>query len=179
MAQARLPVRKILEVLRLQAAGLKGRQIAAAIGSALSTVQECLRRAREAGLTWPLPDELNEQALHARLYRRAAPPPTNRRPEPDFAHVHAELARRGVTRLLLWQEYKAEQPEGWQYSVFCDRYQRWLATQELGVPRIRWRHEGCHFHTPGRRQWPSESAGEEFARPTSSSKHIDTSFRLR
>jgi transposase len=122
-------VRKILEVLRLQAAGLKGRQIAAAIGSALSTVQECLRRAREAGLTWPLPDELNEEALHAQLYR-AAPPP-NRRPEPDFPHVHAELARRGVTRLLLWQEYKAEQPEGWQYSVFCERYQRWLATQEL------------------------------------------------
>jgi transposase len=51
-------VRKILEVLRLQAAGLKGRQIAAAIGSALSTVQECLRRAREAGLTWPLAEEL-------------------------------------------------------------------------------------------------------------------------
>src|SRR5690606_5680153 len=95
-----------------------------------STVQECLRRARAAGLTWPLPDELNEEALHARLYRRAAPPP-NRRPEPDFAHVHAELARRGVTRLLLWQEYKAEQPEGWQYSVFCERYQRWLATQDL------------------------------------------------
>jgi transposase len=124
-------VRKILEVLRLQAAGLKGRQIAAAIGSALSTVQECLRRAREAGLTWPLPDELNEEALHARLYRCRTSPPPNRRPEPDFARIHAELARRGVTRLLLWQEYKAEQPEGWQYSVFCDRYQRWLATQEL------------------------------------------------
>lgn len=74
MAQARLPVRKILEVLRLQAAGLKGRQIAAAIGSALSTVQECLRRAREAGVAWPLPDELNEEALHARLYPRAALP---------------------------------------------------------------------------------------------------------
>ena len=67
MAQARLPVRKIFEVLRLQAAGMKGRQIAAAIGSALSTVQECLRRAREAGLTWPLPDDLNEEALHARF----------------------------------------------------------------------------------------------------------------
>ncbi len=123
-------MRKILEVLRLQAAGLKGRQIAAAIGSALSTVQECLRRAREAGLTWPLPEELSEEGLHARLYR-CEPPPRSGRPEPDFSHIHSELARRGVTRLLLWQEYKAEQPEGWQYSVFCDRYQRWLATQEL------------------------------------------------
>ena len=130
MAQARLPVRKILEVLRLQAAGLKGRQIAAAIGSALSTVQECLRRAREARVTWPLPEELSEEALQARLYPREASAHSGR-PGPDFAHLHAELARPGVTRLLLWQEYKAAQPEGWQYSVFCDRYQRWLATQEL------------------------------------------------
>ena len=68
MAQTRLPVRKIREVLRLQAAGMSGRQIAAAIGSALSTVQACLRRAEKAGLAWPLPEELSEEALNARLY---------------------------------------------------------------------------------------------------------------
>ena len=42
-----------------------------------------------------------------------------------------ELRRRGVTRLLLWEEYKAAHPDGWQYSVFCDQYRRWLARQEL------------------------------------------------
>jgi len=36
-----------------------------------------------------------------------------------------------VTRLLLWEEYKSAHPDGWQYSVFCDQYRRWLATQEL------------------------------------------------
>ncbi len=54
MGQERLPVRKIREVLRLKAEGFSDRQIAAAIGSARSTVQECVRRAREAGVTWPL-----------------------------------------------------------------------------------------------------------------------------
>ena len=49
----------------------------------------------------------------------------------DFAQLHAELARPGVTRLLLWQEYKAQCPDGWQYSAFCDQYRRWLSTQEL------------------------------------------------
>lgn len=44
--------------------------------------------------------------------------------------MHAELARPGVTRLLLWQEYKAAYPDGWQYSVFCEQYRRWLATAE-------------------------------------------------
>ena len=76
-----------------------------------------------------MPDELDEAALHARLYRRAVP--LSRTPQPDFAHLHRELARRGVTRLLLWEEYKAAHPDGWQYSVFCDQYRRWLARQEL------------------------------------------------
>ena len=73
MGQARLPVRKIREVLRLKADGFSDRQVAHAIGSSRSTVQECVRRAREAGLSWPLPEEIDEAALHAQLYRRAVP----------------------------------------------------------------------------------------------------------
>ena len=129
-------MRKIQEVLRLKAAGFSDRRIAAAIGSARSTVQECLRRAREAGLAWPLAEELDEEALQARLYRREVPLPC--RPLPDFSYVHAELSRPGVTRWLLWQEYKSAHPEGWQYSVFCEQYRRWLATQD---PVLRQQHE--------------------------------------
>ena len=123
-------MRKIREVLRLKfEARLSDQEVARAIGSARSTVQECLRRSREAGLGWPLPPELDEEALHARLYQRSVP--LSRTPQPDFAHIHAELKRPGVTRLLLWQEYKAGRPDGWQYSVFCDQYRRWLATQDV------------------------------------------------
>jgi transposase len=48
------------------------------------------------------------------------------RPAPDWAELRAELARRDhqVTLALLWQEYKAEQPDGYQYSQFCDLYRR-------------------------------------------------------
>lgn len=60
MAQARLSMRRIREILRLKAAGLSPRQIAASVGSALSTVQECLRRVSGAGLSWPLPDEMDD-----------------------------------------------------------------------------------------------------------------------
>jgi len=129
VGQARLPVRKIREVLRLKAEGFSDRQIAAAIGSARSTVQECIRRARDAGVVWPLPATMDEAALQAKMYRRVVP--LSRTPRPDFAYLHAELRRRGVTRLLLWEEYKSAHPDGWQYSVFCDQYRRWLATQEL------------------------------------------------
>ena len=82
MAQARLSVRKIREVLRLKSeARLSDRQIAAVLGSARSTVQECLRRARTAGLSWPLP-ELDDDELHERLYPRTRAAP--RYPTPDF-----------------------------------------------------------------------------------------------
>ncbi|HUF19672.1 MAG TPA: IS21 family transposase, partial [Burkholderiales bacterium] len=96
-------MRKIREVLRLKfEAGLSDSRIAQAIGSARSTVQECLRRAKAAGIGWPLPEEFDEALLQARLYRREVP--LTRSPRPDFAKLAAELKRPGVTRLLLWQE---------------------------------------------------------------------------
>ena len=123
-------MRKIREILRLKAeAGLSDQRIAEAIGAARSTVQECLRRCREAGIGWPLPEDLDEEGLQARLYRRTVPTP--RSPLPDFARIQAELKRPGVTRALLWAEYKAADPEGLQYSQFCDQYRHWLATQDL------------------------------------------------
>jgi transposase len=123
-------MRKIPEVLRLKVeAGLSDSAIARAIGSARSTVQECVHRAKEAGIGWPLPAEMDEAALQTRLYRRSMP--LSQSPQPDFAKLSTELKRPGVTRLLLWQEYKAAHPDGWQYSVFCDQYRRWLATQDL------------------------------------------------
>jgi hypothetical protein len=95
VAQARLSVRKIRDVLRLEAeAHLSDRQIAAVLGSARSTVQECLRRARAAGLSWPLPADVDDEALWARLYPRAVEPP--RYPTPDFARIQSELTHKGA-----------------------------------------------------------------------------------
>jgi transposase len=83
--------------------------MAAVLGSARSTVQECLRRARTAGLSWPVPD-LDEDELHERLYPRTRAEP--RYPTPDFEAIQRELSTKGVTRMLLWQEYKAAHPDG-------------------------------------------------------------------
>lgn len=109
--------------------------------------KECVRRAKEAGLGWPLPSECGEAQLHARLYRRSVP--LSRTPAPDFAVLHAELRRPGVTRLLLWQEYKATHPDGWQYSVFCDQYRRWLATQDAVLRQHRTPGDKCFVDYAG------------------------------
>jgi len=139
MAQQRLSMRKIREILRLHHAQvLPARQIAAVVGCALSTVQECLRRASAAGIRWPLPTELDEAALQARLY--PAPTPVADYPLPDFAAVHVELARKGVTRWLLWSEYKATHPDGLQYTAFCNHYRRWRLQQSAVLRQV---------HAPG------------------------------
>ena len=81
-------MRKISEILRLKfELHLAERAIAASCGSSRSTVQDILKRCRDAQLTWPLPAELDEAALYARLY-----PPTTRLtdvPLPDFTSAFA------------------------------------------------------------------------------------------
>ena len=129
-------MRKIREILRLKFSGLSPRQIAASLGHALSTIQECLRRAAQAQLSWPLPDELDDERLEALLY--APQPRVIEIPLPDFAHIQRELTRPSVTRLLLWQEYKAQHPNGLQYTAFCVQYRKWL--QRSVEPVMRFEH---------------------------------------
>jgi transposase len=124
MPQERLPMRKIREVLRLKADGFSKRRIAASLGISATAAMECVQRARRAGLTWPLPEDLSDQALELRLY----PPATindEQRPLPSWAEIHRELKRPGVTLQLLWQEYREQHPSGYAYSRFCDLHREW------------------------------------------------------
>ena len=124
MPQERLPMRNIRDVLRLSANGLSKRKIAASLGLSATAAGDCIRRAREAGVAWPLAAELTDAALERLLYRSAAPV-EKRRPEPDWAMVHRELKRAGVTLQLLWEEYRAAHPDGHGYSRFCQKYHEW------------------------------------------------------
>jgi transposase len=127
MSGARLPMRKIRDMLRLSAAGMSKRQIAASLGLSATAAGECIRRARRVDLTWPLPEGLTDEVLELRLY----PPPmvtaADRRPRPNWAVVHRELRRPGVTLQLLWEEHRAVHPDGYGYSRFCELYRAWEA----------------------------------------------------
>src|SRR6516225_1641206 len=99
MPGTKVSMRKVREVLRLKhSLGMSERLIAEAVGVGKTAVGEYLRRARVIGLAWPLPD-----------YRK----------------VHEELKRRGVTLMLLWEEYRWEHADGYGYSRFCDLYGEW------------------------------------------------------
>jgi transposase len=119
-------MRCVREILRLRAEELSDRAIARSTGLARSTVREYVGRTKAAGLAWPLPPELSDTALEALLFgRTGVAPGTRRKPEPDWASLHRELRRPGVTLMLLWQEYRATQPEGYGYSRFCELYEGW------------------------------------------------------
>src|SRR3954465_11067062 len=127
MPTERLSMRRIREVLRLKhASGLSERLIARTLQISNGAVNSYLQRARVAGLAWPLPDPLDDEALERLLFPPACPS-ADQRPIPDWAHVERELRRRGVTRALLWEEYRAAHPGGFGYSWFCEQYEAWKA----------------------------------------------------
>ena len=126
MPAERLSMRTIREVLRLKwEQSLTNRQIAASCRIARSTVREYLERAARAGLAWPVGDELDDAALERLLFPLAVV--LEPRTLPSMEEVHRELKRPGVTLKLLWLEYKASSPEGYQYTQFCVHYRQWRA----------------------------------------------------
>lgn len=119
-------MRLIRDVLRLKyESGLSERAISATLGISKGAIGSYLSRARAAKLSWPLPAELSEAALERLLFPGPRADAEGNRPVPDWAEVERELRRRGVTRALLWQEYRARHPEGFGYSWFCETYDVW------------------------------------------------------
>ena len=125
-------MRKINEVLRLRFELKRShRQIARSIGTASSTVADYLRRFAEAGLSWPLSAAWSDSQLEAKLFPPAPCAPVCERGEPDWAGLHREMRRAGVTLMLLWQEYRASHPQGFAYSWFCEHYRAWVGRLDL------------------------------------------------
>ena len=132
MPAKRLSMRKIREILRLKyecRQSIRDISISCSVGK--STVSDYVLRASAAGLTWPLPDDIDDAALEHRLFPSATGISKRNRLLPDWVEVHKELKRKGVTLALLWHEYKSNNPEGYQYSWFCHQYADWVGKIDL------------------------------------------------
>jgi transposase len=124
VSRKRVSMRKVREVLRLKfQLGLSDRDIAKSCRVGKTTVGEYVQRAKEAGLNYPLPEDLDDGALAAKLFLVKDKP--EGKPLPDWEEVHCERQRKGVTLFLLWQEYKGRHPEGYEYSFFTVLYNEW------------------------------------------------------
>jgi transposase len=123
-------MRKTREILRQKwALERTHREIARSLGVSAGAVAGALQRAVRAGLDWPAVESMTEDALGARLYPASAA--TAARPLPDFAALHIERKKPGVTLELLHVEYLEQHPDGYRYSQFCEHYRAWLKLRRL------------------------------------------------
>jgi transposase len=116
------------EILRLYSLGSSQRSIAREVQSSRDTVADVIKAAKAAGITWPLDDDVANEDIQEVLfpgkYAYASPYTV-----PDYQWIHAELAKKGVTLTLLWDEYcrKVRSTGGvpYMYTQFCEKYRRW------------------------------------------------------
>ncbi len=127
----------IRELLRLRfAAQLSVRQIARCQGLSVGVVSKYLQRAEALGLGWPLSSEVSDQQLADWLQPTRQGVRSDALAEPDFATIHQELKRKGMTRQLLWEEYAHAHPAHYSYSHFTVRYREWRQSQQLSMRQV-------------------------------------------
>jgi transposase len=126
----RLDMSKVREILRLKFdVELSLRDIAASCNCGKSTVDDVLKRAKNASISWPC--YLNDKELLSLIY-----PPTETRSktaEPDLNYVFNEMKKKNVTLMLLWEEYKRDNPDGLMYTQFCERYRNFKKTNQISM----------------------------------------------
>jgi transposase len=125
MPTNRITMRQIRESLRLHlSAGLSYHEVGRTLKISKSVVGKYMSLARVAGVDWTVAQTLSDEELQARLYRPALPR-NSKQLVPDFASVHQELKRAGVTLQLLWEEYAKDNDLAFKYTSFCVKYREW------------------------------------------------------
>ncbi len=132
MARGRITMRRIREILRLHfEQGLNQVEISQSCSISRSTVGDYLRRFAATGLSWPLPKETDDNLIvEELLYPKKK---VTEKPQLNYEEIHKELSKKGVTLQLLWQEYKFQNPSGYQYSQFCRYYRNWKKTIDVSL----------------------------------------------
>jgi transposase len=130
-------MRKIKDVLRLKLdAKLSHEQIAGALGISKGVVTKYVGLAAAAGLDWPEVQDADEVTLERRLL--VAPQKPRNHVQPDYGRLHQELRRKGMTLMLLREEYRADNADRqtYGYSQFCDNYRRFAKQLKRSMRQI-------------------------------------------
>lgn len=125
----------IREILRLSEQGLSGNRIAQSVNVSRSAVQEYLKLSSLAGLNYAKVSELGDEEALKVLGKGQS----RRRSDaavPEWGIVRRELSRKGVTLSILWEEYRAKNPNGYSYSNFCILYRQWLKDEKVSMRQV-------------------------------------------
>jgi transposase len=158
---SRLSMQKISEIFR-QHYDLKRsyREIARSLNIGVSTIADYVARARVAGVMWPFPQEMSEEALYETLFL-----PTDKskrkRPLPDWGYINREVRKKGMTLRLLWREYRETHPSGFAYTQFCFYYQQYKKSITPVMRQIHKAGEKCFVDYAGMKMsWINTITGE-------------------
>lgn len=136
MPTNRVTMRQIRESLRLHLqAKLSYSEVARTLRISKSAVGKYVSLARMAGVDWEVAQTFSDEDLEARLYRPAVPR-TSHQLTPNFAAVHQELKRPGVTLMLLWEEYARGNPLAYKYTSFCIKYREFAKCQQRSMRQL-------------------------------------------
>ena len=136
MPTNRITMRQIRETLRLHLqSNLSYNEVGRALMISKSVAGKYVSLARVAGVDWAIAQTLTDEELETRLYRPALPRRSYQL-TPDFAQVHQELKRAGVTLQLLWEEYAKDNTLAYKYTSFCVKYREWAMGLKRSMRQI-------------------------------------------
>jgi hypothetical protein len=172
MPAERLSMRKIREVLRLKyACGASDRVISRSVGIGRTAIAEYVRRAAVIGISWPIPEEIDDTALERKLFAPAGYNPPRSKPLPDWGHDH------GCTKVASEPLFHADSWSRRSGSISVAR------CEVLAIPTGLVLMELCQLHQPGRNflasmldQQSCETLLQAFRRYDGGYRHL--SFRL-
>ena len=132
MAQRRTSLKRIREALRLHhECGLSLRKTAQALSVSRPVVTEYLEQCRAHGITWEKARAMTDEELTGCFDSQQPKDPKLAALREQFPRYAKDLLKVGVTRQILWEEYREADPQGYSYSQFCYHFQQWENDQEL------------------------------------------------
>lgn len=138
MTTKRVSMNKLKELLRMKYdAQLSLRQMALCLNLSIGVISKYLKRAEAANIGWPLPEGMSDADLAAVLQPAKKSVVTLTMAEPDFDDIRDELSTKGMTLLLLWQEYADTHPDNhYSYSRYTVLFKRWNNRQQLSMRQV-------------------------------------------
>ncbi len=156
-----LRMHQIKRIIELHEQGRGIREIKRLTGLSRNTIREYLRRIKTSGLPskelLSLEDESLAPIVHVEAFEKGqsgrVADERYKVFEARVEYYSTELRKRGVTRFLLWKEYRNDNPAGYSYSQFCDYLSRYLKRDKAVM----------HFtHQPGE-QLQVDFAGDKLS----------------
>ena len=135
MANKRTDMITIRQLIRLKSEGKSHKYISHHLGISRTTVVGYVKHLSQTGIAWSSLLEMNDESVELLLQpATASNNDRHQRLLAFFPYMEKELKKPGVTRQLLWEEYKQDEPDAYRYSQFCYHYRLWTKPHLLSAP---------------------------------------------